>query len=226
MGNYTLAEYRDRLWMSMDRRPDLDPADPDNETMMDGWINDAYTHICDPKIYRHPAMRDVVLTPLVAGTRAYALPADIWAIRFVRLVDGSNALIRSIKPRTEQQILSTTAATGEPSSYARESDDIFIDTVPAAADVGKVLLIYHWITPALLAVDGATTTISGRFDPGLLKFAAGYGWADQNQFERSDQCFALGAALVNDVGDIESQEHIDEEDWQISIQTEGYQRTV
>lgn len=226
MGNYTLAQYRTRLWMSMDNRPDLDPGVPANEVMMNGWINDAYTHICDPKIYRHPAMQDTDLIALVAGTRIYALNDDIWSIRFVRLVDGSNANIKTLQPQSQQKILETTAATGEPSFYGRSENSIGVDTLPGASDVGKVMIVYYWKTPALLALDASTTDIAGRFDPGLLKFAAGYGWADQNQFERSDQCFALGAALVNDVGDVESQERMDDENWSFSIETVGHQRTT
>ena len=221
MGSMTAAELRTELWFALDNKTTLDPTDGTNAVRLNRWLNWAYDHITDPRIYKHQVLKATQSITLVTSTQTYSLASDLWGIRWVYYTD-TNSNPKRVTPRTQQQLDRVRAGSGAPTFYAREGNSINLQESPTSTENGETLTVRYWKEPTALAF--SATVIPRRFDPILLEFATAYAWKALGQLEKADTAFALAAALLNDVGEVEDLESEGNEDWEMSINLELHQR--
>ena len=193
MGNLTLPNFEDEVWLSLEHHTDADPADATKQVRLDRWINQAYLRISLPTTFPHPELQETQALTLVTSTQSYALAATRWAIDHIRYVDRNRNLKRVSKEALDR--LNVTNP-GEPSWYARWGNTVYLNRTPSSSENGDTLTVYTWQIPTLLT-GAATTVLRSIFDEPLVELATAIGWRRLGDFARADAHLTTYAALLN-----------------------------
>src|SRR6185503_17248600 len=120
MGLMTLAEMRVDVARQMLNRTTLDPTDPTAQIKLNLWINRALRWVALPKVFRHPGLFLNSPVVLVLATQRYALPSNLYAIRFV-INETKEDEYRPILP---QRLLRNSSSDRR---FARDGNDILFN---------------------------------------------------------------------------------------------------
>lgn len=203
MGDMTLAEFEDEVWLSLERHTDADPATPSQQTRVRRWINLAYRRVSLPTTFKHPELNAIQTVTLVTSTQSYALASTRWAIDHIRYVDRNRNLKRSSKEALDR--LNVTNA-GEPQSYARWGNTIYLNRTPSSAENNHTLDVHCWDIPTALNTPAGTTVLRAIFDEVLVELAAAIGWRRLGDFARGDAHLKTYADLINDIREVDATE--------------------
>lgn len=202
MGDLNLTALRDETWLSLEHHTDADPSVVANATRLDRWINQAYRRTSLPTTFPHPELQAIQTLTLVAGTQSYALASTRWAIDHIRHPARNRNLKRSSKEALDRLNFATT---GEPISWARWANTIFLSRTPGTSEAGQTLDIYTWDIP--VALTGTNTTVlRAIFDEPIIELAAAIGWRRLGDFARSDAHRETYAVLINDIRTLDAVE--------------------
>lgn len=217
MGAMTRQNYIDDVWYQLRMRTDLNPSDAAAKARIDGWVNRAYRWLCLPSVFRHPGMQKSGTITLVSGTTRYALPTDLFAIRFV--INESKNDDR-MDPRRPADLLESG---GGDRTFARDGNDILIKASDGTD--GDTVRIYYWARPLLLTNDAQRSEIEEYWDEAIVHKATGNAWLALGNTVMSDHYASIAAALVNEAREAGVLEAADD-NWQNDLSyREPYQRT-
>lgn len=200
MGVQTLAQLEQELQFSCGNRPDLDPAVPVKKEGIDRWLNRALRWAALPVRHRHPQLKKNDTIVLVDGTTRYALPADLWAIRFVVAEEDGFKY-------DPQLAVDFYDGKGGERTYARDGMDFLIQG--DSGNAGKLVRVYYWARPVLFSTPESVSELDPYFDEVILMRAVGIAHAAFGDLDRADYFNNLAAELVNDYAQVEQFESED-----------------
>jgi len=203
MGDMTLDDFEDEVWLSLERHTDADPSVSANQVRLRRWINQAYRRISLPRTYPHPELQGTQTLTLVTSTQSYALAATRWAIDHIRYVDRDRILKRVHKEALDRL---NVEQSGEPSYWARWQNTVYLNRTPSSNENGQTLTVHTWDIPTALSSPTAATALRAIFDEPMVELAAAIGWRRLGDFARGDAHLNTYAELVNDIRAVESTE--------------------
>jgi hypothetical protein len=217
MGDMQLLEMRDALRYSIFNRADL------TNPQLNRWINWGYTHLCQPRVFRHRELQIDTgnLVTLVTGQIQYDITAAtlgmsvpfLYEVVYVAGPDSGNLNTRRRKLRGGQDVREfamNNLAQGEPTHYALYGTDLWVNLRPATTQNGHVVVIRGWREPAPLTSDDQHTVIRGLFDEVIL---LGARWRAYRELGRYDLAEIAKADFVGMLGDMQEPWSSDAEDW-------------
>jgi hypothetical protein len=190
VGALTLTQFRVAVRLCLENRTDLDPATVNGALFLNRWTNDAYRHVCLPRVYRHPAMQQSATVTADDAVSEYALASNVYAIRYVI---NETKDIKYVPERPEEM---REGASGRDLTWAREGGNLILRA--SAGTDGDTIRYYYWAKPTALAADGDVTAIDEYWDQVIVTLAAGYGAASLGMMERADYYDERAARLIND----------------------------
>lgn len=177
MGTMQLSEFRDELVFNLKNRNDagLTPA------RLNRWINQAYLHMCRPKVMRHTELRARYNFSLATGLNEYSLSTPTVGHKILGITDvvyfesatvNEAATRRDLVPRTANYMNKRTKPNGPPRQYAiwgsAGNMTMILDTLPTATENGYQVQVWHYREPDLLTLDTDTTLLSDYWDTVLV----------------------------------------------------------
>ncbi len=213
MGLIDLAAMRAEVKFTLDNRQDMTSA------RLTQWVNWAYLHVANPKIYRHNELQATQSITLVAGTDTYALADALFAIDSVSNTTHGHKLW----PNTIDDFDLSPQTTGSPRQYARWGRNLHLRSNPAAADAGDNIQVRYLAEPTVLSGDTDLTVIDGIWDEVIIVGAVWRGWRALNRPDREEISRAAFAAQINDVKEVRDVE-AEDDGYRFEPQVQRYQR--
>jgi hypothetical protein len=208
MGLLTRNELTTNVRTALDNRS---VAALSNETIW-GWLNHTLTHVCHPKVYKHPNLEERELVTLLAATNSYNLATDtiiVVGVRNTTAVSGYR-----LHPQNKRWFRDRAQdVTGRPSHYLRYGSlatrvILKVYPTPSAEYVGQVLEVQTYVYPTLFsdAAGDVASVIAAEWDEVLELGAIWRGWRTLQNPVLSDRYKGDYAAMINEIAQIEDLE--------------------
>ena len=212
MGTLTKAEMRTELYLLLNSRDEVDPADAAGQVRLDRFLNWSYARVQLPSTFEHVEKQTTQSIAIVTSTTSYTL--TVWAIDHVLYSQRSKRL----PPISRAQLSNLSTPSGPPTRFARWGNTLYLDTIPTSSENGHTLVVYGWQDIQTLAAAGAGSSLNSLWDEVIVTGAAWRGWRSLGDMARADIYREEYGALVNDARSVLSMEgHIP--GWRVEVGT-------
>jgi len=210
MGDYTYADFKERLTRELWQRDDI-------SALVGPWINAAYMDLGTrnrfwelkiPINFEFPELNVTASTTTADGTPYVNRPAELLHLYTV-FDNTNNRKLDKMSPREyfSKTDRSTTAAEGQPTNWTRYGTYLYLWPTPAAA---YSLSIYYRRRPAMLSAETDKTVLGAEWDEPTLKLAVIQSLMRLKQYENAMAERADWLAKVQDLIGIYTKEDLDQ----------------
>src|SRR5512139_4284521 len=119
MGTLTRAEMRTELYLLLNSRDEVDPADAAGAARLDRFLNWAYLRVQLPSTFEHVETQTTQTITLATSDSDYAL--TVWAIDHVYYGNRSKRL----SPLSRAQLSNLSIPSGPPARFARWGSTLY-----------------------------------------------------------------------------------------------------
>jgi len=207
VGLETRSEMVTRLRRMLDGRTDL------ADSVLEGWIDQAYTHVCQPEVRRHRELETVYDFALTTATSEYDVSKSTVGFEILDLDDvtyydattiSNTANKRSVDPVELRDLNRRTLSTytGGPTEFAWEQDKIFINYLPSSSDNGNMVRMDVYREPAPLTTGTDVTVLGVYWDRALTLAARWFAQEELYGVEASFGSMQMYVGYVNEKADI------------------------
>lgn len=197
MGVMTLSEMAQEIYFGLGQRNEADPSTVSGAAFLTQRIRDAYRHVCSPKVFDHPALRNLKVDLTLGGgtnennhVESFALPARLRAVDVVRNeTDGirwdpdrfENFMNRGVSPRR----------------WARRGQRIYLPVNESTN--GNLLRIHYTGRPDLiLAATSGFTEIDEEWDTVIVELGISFAFGRLGNTALADYHQAIAATMIED----------------------------
>lgn len=195
MANWTLAFHRSELLIHLG----LDSSDSGNwgNTILDDLINRSYAAALENFGFRAKETSTTFVT--VAGTKTYAIPADLEALEQLSIVDpdsSSHSNLQPIEPADyELNFVDTEDARSTPTHYMRRGSSIILWPTP---DVVYTLVHYYRKLLPDLTQTTDTLGLPKSWDEIIHYGAVSRGFIRLGDYERAEASSNIQSKFISD----------------------------